>query len=195
MFLDSQTDTLPPQAAALPSLSLLPLFLPPSGCSHSWIQPSSCLAVGLLLSWEFTCLPLALMRRIPFKICVTWREPTLCPTNPLFTAFLLVYDRGIALQPCFLLPQHHSQNICCVWPFFLCSAGMWLLPSSHLPFASQKINYCGGTISVYYIFFSRKKNLNHPPSSRLGAVTCLGLQLRSYLLPRVSQSVKCLLVT
>lgn len=184
-----QGPAIPRQTRFLPGLlCLLCLPLPSSPWSQSQLDPTVQL-FGSQILIEGRVYLFASQTVKP--IWNLWYMSQLCAAQTAcFTVSFFVDNGGIALQPHFF-SCGISLKISAASDLFLCSA----CDSLHLLFASQKINYCGGTISIYYIFFSRKKSLNHPLSSRIGMVTCLGPQLQSRLLPGVSQSVKCLLVT
>lgn len=142
-----------------PSSPPLPLFLPPSGCSHSWIRPSSCLAVWLLLSWDFTCFAPQLRSAL--------NELPLPTKQPLAALLLLFFPLicNLHLWDCFpalffSLRKYHSPNICYVWPFSCVEHVTLPLPASLHCQSEDKLLWRYNKRLEFFFFFPNSRN--HP---------------------------------
>lgn len=142
-----------------PLLLSLSSFLP-LGCSHSWIRPSSCLALGLLLSWDFTCF--APQLRSAFRELPLPSKQPLAALLPLFfSPSSAICICGIAFQPCFSLRKYRSPNICCVWPFSCVEHVTLPLPASLL-YQSEDKRLWQHDERLEFFFFFFPKSRNHP---------------------------------
>lgn len=143
---NSQTDPFPPRAAVppLPPPSFLPLESVTAGSNRPAVWQSD-------PHWGESLPGCLSDSKTQLKSVI--HEPTLCGANSLFYGFFLRWQWWNCIAASFLLLRHQSQNICCVWPFFVFS--MWLL-ASPLCQSEDKLLWWHHKHLLYFLFQEEK---------------------------------------